>query len=73
MTPEEVPQEYKELLDDAAGKRHSITGPVMECLAEILTRHEEEVRADERRCALQELAPMMAEHGVILRLRRGGG
>lgn|SRR5574341_879625 len=37
--PEEVPARLKEILDLAAGKDHSATGPVMQCLAEVLTEH----------------------------------
>ena len=40
MTPEEIPPRLKEILDRAAGKDHSATGPVMACLAEILTEHQ---------------------------------
>jgi DNA-binding XRE family transcriptional regulator len=37
MTPEEVPQELIAILDRAAGRQHSRTGPAVACLAEILT------------------------------------
>jgi len=38
MTPEEIPQELVDLLDERAGKQHSRTGTVLSTLAEILTR-----------------------------------
>jgi len=38
---EEVPQELIDILDKRAGKTHSRTGVVVECLAEILTRYDE--------------------------------
>jgi hypothetical protein len=41
MTPEEIPDELKQILDERAGKEHSRQGPVMAALAEILTRHQE--------------------------------
>lgn len=44
MTPAEIPTELRELLDQAAGKTHSDDGPVMACLASILTEHEASVR-----------------------------
>jgi hypothetical protein len=46
MKPEDVPPQLKEILDRAAGKDHSATGSVMTALAEILTVHEEAVRAE---------------------------
>jgi hypothetical protein len=51
----DVPAELKRILDDAAGKEHSTAGPVMRCLADILTAHEAMVRADERRKVAEEL------------------
>lgn len=41
MTPEQIPQELKDMLDLAAGKIHSSQGSVMTCLAAILTRYDE--------------------------------
>ena len=41
MTPEEIPQELIDLLDERAGRRHSRTGTVLRALAEILTRFEQ--------------------------------
>jgi hypothetical protein len=41
MKPDDIPQELINILDLRAGKVHSRKGPVVECLAEILTRHEE--------------------------------
>lgn len=46
MTPAEVPAEFKALLDQAAGKEHSADGPVMTCLAAILTAHRAMVLAE---------------------------
>ena len=40
MTPEEIPEELKRILDQRAGKEHSRQGPVMAALAEILTQHQ---------------------------------
>lgn len=40
----DVPAWAKKLIDDAAGRDHSEQGPVMQCQAEILTRHETETR-----------------------------
>jgi len=37
ITPETVPQELIDLLDERAGKEHSRTGPVVSTLCEILT------------------------------------
>lgn len=44
MTPDEIPQELVDLLDERAGKQHSCTGPVLATLAEILTRFEASLR-----------------------------
>jgi hypothetical protein len=41
VTPEEIPPELKEILDQRAGKIHSQGGRVMQALAEILTKYEE--------------------------------
>lgn len=41
MLAGEIPQELIDILDDRAGKKHSRTGSVVACLAEILTRWEE--------------------------------
>lgn len=41
MTPEEIPAELIQILDQRAGKEHSRTGSVVSCLAEILTRWEQ--------------------------------
>lgn len=46
MTPEEIPDELVQMLDEAAGKEHSRQGPVLTTLARILTRYEE-IRAPE--------------------------
>lgn len=55
MTSEEIPAELKDMLDRAAGRVHSASGPVMTCLAQILTRHEEMVR--ERLSVLRQITP----------------
>lgn len=44
MIPADIPTDLRELLDQAAGKRHSTGGPVMACLAQILTDHEAAIR-----------------------------
>jgi len=41
MTPEEIPRELMDILDAAAGKKHSHDGHVARALAEILTRYDE--------------------------------
>jgi hypothetical protein len=41
-----VPEDLRAILDQAAGKEHSATGPVMACLAEILTAHKKQIRAE---------------------------
>lgn len=41
MTPEEIPQDIIDILDDMAGKKHSREGKVVACLAEILTKYDE--------------------------------
>lgn len=41
MTVDEIPQEIIDILDERAGKKHSRTGSVIQCLAEILTKWEE--------------------------------
>lgn len=40
MTPEQIPQPLIEILNKRAGKQHSRQGPVVACLAEILTEYE---------------------------------
>lgn len=40
MNLDEIPQSLIDILDRRAGKRHSRTGPVLACLAEILTHYE---------------------------------
>jgi hypothetical protein len=37
---EDIPQELIDILDDRAGQKHSRTGSVITCLAEILTRYD---------------------------------
>jgi hypothetical protein len=37
---EDIPQELIDILDDRAGRKHSRTGSVITCLAEILTRYD---------------------------------
>ena len=39
MTPDQVPQNLIDILDQAAGKKHSRTGSVVQCLADILTEY----------------------------------
>jgi hypothetical protein len=46
VTPEQVPVHLKAILDQRAGKDHSTSGAVMECLAEILTAHEADLRTE---------------------------
>jgi hypothetical protein len=46
MQAAEIPAELREILDRRAGKVHSAEGPVMRCLAEILTRHREIVLSE---------------------------
>lgn len=41
MKVEEIPQELLDILDQRGGKVHSRQGPVVKCLAEILTKWEE--------------------------------
>ena len=41
MKPQDVPGELIAILDRAAGREHARTGPVVACLAEILTRYDE--------------------------------
>jgi hypothetical protein len=41
MTADEIPQELLDIVDSAAGKVHSRSGPVAACLAAVLTRHAE--------------------------------
>jgi hypothetical protein len=47
VKPEDIPQELIDMLDDAAGKKHSRTGSVMTALAAILTRHREMVLSEQ--------------------------
>lgn len=47
MTPEEIPQELIDILDERAGKAHSLAGPVVAALAEILTRYQQIAPAPE--------------------------
>jgi hypothetical protein len=49
MTPQEIPAELLRILDERAGKVHRRTGPVVDALAEILTRYDE-LRAEEAHC-----------------------
>lgn len=46
MTPEGIPDKYREMLDRAAGREHSATGSVMTCLAEILTAFQNDLLED---------------------------
>lgn len=46
MTPEEVPAALKAIVDRAAGKEHSAAGPVMACVADLLTAHRRMVRIE---------------------------
>ena len=63
--PEEaVPPELAAILDRAAGREHSATGPVMTCLAEILAAH---------RRMLAERILLVAEIGNGLRCPRCHG
>lgn len=41
MTPDEVPQELLDLLNEDAGREHSRNGRVVASLARILTRYDE--------------------------------
>lgn len=41
MTPDQIPQRFVDILDRAAGKQHSRSGPVLACLADILTAWEQ--------------------------------
>lgn len=41
MTPDEIPQELVDLLDERAGRRHSRDGTVLRTLAELLTRYDQ--------------------------------
>jgi hypothetical protein len=43
---EEIPAELVAILDEAAGRQHSETGPVRTALAAILTKHRELVLAE---------------------------
>lgn len=43
MRAEDIPPQYKEILDRMAGREHSATGAVMQCLAEILTLFQEDL------------------------------
>ncbi len=51
MSPEEIPQELVDMLDMAAGKQHSRSGPVLTTLARILTRYDE-ITEEERVAAV---------------------
>lgn len=53
MTPDEVPQELIDIVDRLAGREHSRAGPVVACLAEVLTRWEE-LRAPVQSCVFCE-------------------
>lgn len=48
MTPDEIPQELIDILDEKAGKNHSRTGSVVRTLAEILTRYDEIVHSSNK-------------------------
>jgi hypothetical protein len=41
MKVEEIPQEIIDILDEAAGKKHSKEGNVLNTLAKILTKYDE--------------------------------
>lgn len=41
MTPQEIPQQLVDILDERAGKKHSREGRVLATLAEILTKYDE--------------------------------
>ena len=40
LSPEDIPQELIDILDERAGKKHSRTGSVVAALAEILTEYD---------------------------------
>jgi len=48
VKPSEIPSELLDILDEAAGKKHSREGRVVQTLAKILTRYEELRRPDDR-------------------------
>ncbi len=41
MTPQQIPRELVDLLDERAGRKHSADGQVLRTLAEILTRYDQ--------------------------------
>lgn len=41
MTPEEIPQELVDLLDERVGKKHRREGVALATLAEIITKYDE--------------------------------
>jgi hypothetical protein len=45
-TPEAIPQELKDIIDRYAGKEHTTTGLVMQCLAEVLNKYDDLVDAN---------------------------
>jgi hypothetical protein len=49
MTPDEIPTELLEILNDRAGKVHRRDGSAVHCLAEILTKYDELRTAQDRR------------------------
>lgn len=68
MTPEEIPAEIKEILDRLAGKDHSAEGPVMACLAEILTLHIDLVMRDATMTQWEEMLRDVATVSIDKRL-----
>lgn len=47
MKAEEIPEELINILDDRAGRKHSRTGSVVACLAEILTEYDR-IRSEQK-------------------------
>lgn len=54
MNVDDIPQELIDILDDRAGKKHSRSGSVVSCLAEILTKWED-IKRDQVSNRLEEL------------------
>jgi hypothetical protein len=63
VSPQHLPQELLDIVDKAAGKQHSRSGPVAACLAEVLTRHAERLAEEHGPGCCCKNCPWGGDHG----------
>lgn len=73
MTPDQIPKELTDILDERASKQHRMEGPVISCLAEILTKHREQVlvEASEKLADMSKKLSDKDRHGISSGLSLG--